>query len=341
MIAVWIETLPVDTMESITERALARSSEDNRPLRFEFDDKVFEASPGGPGMCGTITLIAEWPREEFGVGGNCNDFPWIDKGRSSRESNREKAELEADRRAAEYAKIEMIKAQQKAEQQAIRTAQAQRFAMKARSLGTTSLSEILQWNDAQQQAMENLTAASPIFSAIESTAEGRNAGQINLQGIQQAYEQVKFGQEDGNYVYWYGKNGVNSLPVQPYVQPNPVSEADQLRAALQTVERVLGRHLREQLAAAPSSGSVYAQGPGYAVTAFEIRQVVQALDAAAPSPFTPPFWMQQNPAADFEAVAEDGEKIVLSKDGDRFDSGVLFDPSNRPIRKFKLKELAA
>jgi hypothetical protein len=122
---------------------------------------------------------------------------------------------------------------------------------------------------------------------------------------------------------------------------NPEQEVLRLRGLLRTVERVLGRHLREQLAAAPSSGSVYAQGPGYAVTALEIKQVVQALDSASDQPNLPTWMGMDLGAADFTAESEDGEKIVLSKDGDRFDSGVLFDPANRPIRKFKLKELAA
>jgi len=123
----------------------------------------------------------------------------------------------------------------------------------------------------------------------------------------------------------------------------PEQEVLRLRGLLATVERVLGPHLREQLRAAPSNGSVYAQGPGYAVTAFEIRRVVDASDSVAgiPQPFASPFWGTGLEPVDFTAESEDGEKIALSKDGDRFDSGVLFDPSNRPIRKFKLKELAA
>jgi hypothetical protein len=38
---------------------------------------------------------------------------------------------------------------------------------------------------------------------------------------------------------------------------------------------------------------------------------------------------------DFAAESPDGSKIVIEK---RFQSGVLFDPANRPIRKFRLKE---
>lgn len=296
---------PFDTMESITERALKRASQTGLAYRFTFENKLFEASPAPDGY-GTVTLLMERV-EEGQLGGNYNDFPWIDKGPSSWASRRDRALMQQDKEA-EYLKVEAAKAQMRAEQQAIVALQVKEMTLKPRSLGVTSLSEIAQWTSANQQAMENLTAASPIFSAIESTAVGSNAAMYPGQ------------------VFWSDEQ-----------------EVLRLRGLLRTVENVLGRHLREQLSPAPSRGSVYASGPGYAVTAFEIKQVVQALDAVNAMPMPRPFWsMGIDPgSADFTAESEDGEKIVLSKDGDRFDSGVLFDPSNRPIRKFKLKEMAA
>ena len=325
MISEIMRTEWYDTMESITERALELASKTGYPQRFEFNRKLFEATPSPDGL-GVITLLMERV-EEGQLGGNYNEFPWQDKGRSSWESKRERAEMEADRRAAEYAKIEMMKAAAQLKEEAIREAQRRSgvFMTKPRSAGVTAssviqLSEAAQWNivtPAQQETMDLLTGSIPTFQAVESTAVGRDGFQMYP-----------------GKVFWSG-------PATEWPSQSTIS-AGELLERLQTIERVLGRHLREQLAAAPSMGSVYAQGPGYAVTAMEIRQVVQALDlvAGVPTQFMPQPW-GIGVEADFTAESEDGEKIVLSKDGDRFDSGVLFDPSNRPIRKFKLKELAA
>jgi hypothetical protein len=335
VISEMMQTLRFDTMESITEKALKRASETGLAYRFTFEDKIFEASPAPEGY-GRITLIAERPREEYTVGGNYNEFPWVDKGRSSWESRRERAEAEQDRKAAQYAAVEAARAAILAEEKAVKDAQRGYATMKPRSAGTTAssimqLSEASAWKltAAQEQMLANFVKTdSPIFQAVESTANGLNVA-------------------TSNNVFWSSGEQLewNAYPTYAGISrsENPEQEVLRLRGLLRTVERVLGRHLREQLQAAPSMGSVYAQGPGYAVTAMEIRQVVQALDSVAGNPS--PFWgtglALGDLPADFTAESEDGEKIVLSKDGDRFDSGVLFDPANRPIRKFKLKELAA
>ena len=103
---------------------------------------------------------------------------------------------------------------------------------------------------------------------------------------------------------------------------------------LAVVRDVLLEHLRFQLQQAPSMGALYANDVK-AITANDIRRVVEALE---PGPnFMPQMWGM---GVDFSAEAKDGSKIVLSGEK-RFQSGVIFDPANRPIRKFRLKEESA
>ena len=83
--------------------------------------------------------------------------------------------------------IEALKAQIMIEEKAAKDAQPRYAMLKSRSAGITAssimqMSEIarFQMNQAQQKAMQNLTAASPLFQAVESTAEGRNSARNNV-----------------------------------------------------------------------------------------------------------------------------------------------------------------
>jgi len=285
-----------DCLETLTERAIAESESFYCDIEFEFDRKIYRAVYGA----GVVVQVGE-----IFMGGNYNEFPWVDRGRSSWESRVEEQRKENKAKAA-------------AAKQAL---------MAPPQVPPSGYEFKYQF----QNAAGNATAASPLTFTLPDAAIFRNPIMFDL------------GSQEPGKIFWSGpvaETG-NMGPRYSGISREEPPNEKQLRAAVRLFEQVLGRHLREQLAAAPSSGSVYAQGPGYAITAFEIKQVVQALDAVKGIPEFFPQPRGMGVTAAFEAESEDGEKIVLSKDGDRFDSGVLFDPSNRPIRKFKLKELAA
>jgi len=311
-----------------------------------FEVAIIENEDRFRGIKFDYAFLEERQREV--MGGNYNKFPYrsISADRARWEARQDRDVRAADKWAnfQEIEKDRMAAIKAKAEEE--RDREARMMTLKPRGIGASIMSmkslqdayaaasfngdsasamqvsetAMFTLNEAQKQLMEKMSLdlkPPRMFGFAESTVGG-------FQSFPNAMP--------GN-VFWLG-------PVTEWPTPTQTIDSAQLLQRLQTIERVLGRHLREQLAAAPSQGSVYASGPGYAVTAFEIRQVVQALDSVRGVPI-PLQWGVDLGDADFTAQSEDGEKIVLSKDGDRFDSGVLFDPANRPIRKFKLKELAA
>ena len=129
-------------------------------------------------------------------------------------------------------------------------------------------------------------------------------------------------------------------PSEPYTYGGISRGPQTAEERLAVIRDVLLEHLRFQMQQAPSSGALYANDVK-PITASDIARVVQALEGEPTPQFMPQQWgqaVQWTEGTDFAAESQDGSKIVIEN---RFQSGVIFDPANRPIRKFRLKEESA
>lgn len=262
--------------------------------------------------------------QEGFMGGNYNEFPYRSTSRD-RERFLERQERE-DRRESRWAEFQKIEKDRMAALEA-RAAEekaaeeAQSMAMKPRSLGYTQLARQM-----QEYKYPPIPAGFKVEEKFRILVE-----QQALENLKRISPMMMMSTWDTNVNSSYGG-----------ITRNPTAEE-----RLAVVRNVLLEHLRFQMQQAPSMSAVYANDVR-AITAADIARVVQALEPTGElslekirDAYTSASFMGVGVGSsegDFSAEAVDGSKIVIEK---RFQSGVIFDPENRPIRKFRLKEEAA
>ena len=235
------------------------------------------------------------------MAGNYNDFPWRSTNRE-----RERFYVSEERKLKQEAKW--------AEYQSVLLAREESLKAKAE---------------------EERKGEQPRFAMLKPRSAGITASSVAMMQMQARMQLIQSIQEDGAKTLgrpvFSMMESTSSGNYAGISRTNPPS-AEQ-RLAL--VRDVLLRHLRFQLSQAPGPSAVYSNDDGV-ITAADIQRVVGALDVQLPGER---FWTNSyGNGIDFSGQAEDGSKIVVEN---KFQTGVIFDPQNKPIRKFRLHEEVA
>lgn len=240
--------------------------------------------------------------EQVEMAGNYNDFPW-----RSTNPERERFYVSEERKLKQEAKW--------AEYQSV--LQAREESLKAK-------------------AEEERKAEQPRFAMLKPRSAGITASSVAMMQEQarqyfiQKWENDALNAGFGRPVF----SVMESTSSGNYAGISR-SQPPSAEQRLAVVRDVLLRHLRFQLSQAPGPSAVYSNYDGV-ITAADISRVVNALEERLPGEqfFQTPYGL----GIDFAAESQDGSKIVVEN---KFQTGVIFDPQNKPIRKFRLHEEVA